>query len=87
VINSVDGTPYDAAEMISGQLQRQVYSPVRWVDTVNRMLGDGATSLIECGPGKVLAGLNKRISRTTPIGYIDTPESMNKALELAQGAD
>ena len=46
---------------------RQLYQPVRWVDTIRAMLSAGATHIVECGPGKVLAGLNKRIAPETPV--------------------
>jgi [acyl-carrier-protein] S-malonyltransferase len=84
VVHSVDASPYTTAEGIPGNLSRQVYSPVRWVDTVEFMVNAGATSFVECGPGKVLAGLNKRIVRSVPIGYIDTPESLQTALAQQQ---
>ncbi len=45
------------------------------------MLEDGATSVVECGPGKVLAGLVRRISRATPVGTIDSISGLQKALE------
>ena len=48
-------------------LVRQLYQPVRWVDTIRAMLSAGATHIVECGPGKVLAGLNKRIAPETPV--------------------
>ena len=41
----------------------QIYSPVRWVDCVKQLKKSGASTLIECGPGKVLSGLSKRIDR------------------------
>ena len=84
VINSVDAAPYTTAAGIPGNLSRQVYSPVRWVNTVEFMVNAGATSFVECGPGKVLAGLSKRIDRSVPIGYIDSPESLQSALALQQ---
>jgi len=82
VVNSVTAVPYGDAEDIRERLQRQVSSPVRWVDTVNFMLQGGATALVECGPGKVLTGLNKRISRATPAACIESPDSLGRALEL-----
>ena len=63
VINNADVAMVDAADAIRNALVRQLYSPVRWVETVQRMVNEGVTQLIECGPGKVLVGLNKRISK------------------------
>jgi [acyl-carrier-protein] S-malonyltransferase len=61
VINNVDVKIETDAEAIKDALVRQLYSPVRWVETINKMLAEGAEEFIECGPGKVLTGLNKRI--------------------------
>jgi [acyl-carrier-protein] S-malonyltransferase len=81
VINATDATPYTDAEDLRTRLSRQVYRPVQWVSTINAMLDSGATSVIECGPGKVLAGLVRRISRATPVGTIDSISGLQKALE------
>jgi [acyl-carrier-protein] S-malonyltransferase len=53
---------------------------VRWVDTIGAMTSSGATAVIECGPGKVLAGLMRRIDKTVACSYIDSVESLQKAL-------
>ncbi len=55
---------------------------MQWVKTVQAMIGAGATSFVECGPGKVLAGLVRRIDKSTPVAFIDDPDSLRKALEL-----
>jgi [acyl-carrier-protein] S-malonyltransferase len=57
---------YGAAKKIKDALVRQLYSPVRWVESVQKMAVDGVTIAAECGPGKVLAGLNKRIVAEMP---------------------
>jgi len=80
VINNVAAKAYQDAEDIRDGLTRQLYSPVRWVDTVQHMIAGGATSLVECGPGKVLRGLAKRIDRSLPAVCIDSPESIAQAL-------
>jgi [acyl-carrier-protein] S-malonyltransferase len=82
VINATDATPYTDAEDMRSRLAQQVHRPVRWVDTVNTMISGGATAIIECGPGKVLAGLVRRISRATPVATIDSMSGLQKALEL-----
>ena len=76
VINAVDATPYTDASDIRARLTRQVSSPVHWVDTVQRLIADGANSIIECGPGRVLTGLVKRIDRSVPSLCIDSPEAL-----------
>jgi [acyl-carrier-protein] S-malonyltransferase len=47
---------------VKDALVRQLYQPVRWVETVRNLASGGATHIVECGPGRVLAGLNKRIA-------------------------
>lgn len=60
VINNVDVALESDPEKIKGALIRQAYSPVRWVETIQKMATLGATTIAECGPGKVLSGLSKR---------------------------
>jgi len=81
VINATDATPYTDADDMRKRLACQVYRPVQWVSTINAMLDSGATSIVECGPGKVLAGLVRRISRATPVGTIDSISGLQKALD------
>lgn len=63
VINNVDVQMYQDKASIQDGLVRQLYSPVRWVDTIQYFKKQGMTHIIECGPGKVLSGLNKRIDK------------------------
>jgi len=80
VINNVDvATPGDPATIRSA-LVRQLYNPVRWVETVQRMAADGVGRLIECGPGKVLVGLNKRIDRNMAAEAVYDPDTLTAAL-------
>lgn len=67
-------------EAIREALVRQVASPVRWVDTIERMAQEGARVFIECGPGKVLTGLNKRIAREAVCLAVQDPASLDEAL-------
>ena len=60
-------------------LVRQLASPVLWTDTVLVLLAQGVDLLIECGPGKVLSGLNKRIARSTPTLSLHDPASLSQA--------
>jgi [acyl-carrier-protein] S-malonyltransferase len=62
VINNVDVAIVGESEKIKDSLVRQAASPVRWVETIRRMREMGVTHVIECGPGKVLAGMTKRIA-------------------------
>jgi len=61
VLHNADVATYTEPEKIKDALTRQLYSPVRWVETVQRVYADGVAMSAECGPGKVLAGLAKRI--------------------------
>ncbi len=66
-------------DAIRDALVRQVESPVRWVETIQKMTSDGIDKLVECGPGKVLAGLNKRISKETQTLSVYDPETLRQA--------
>lgn len=74
VLHNADVASYDNEAAIKDALVRQLYSPVRWVETVRALADRGVTHVAECGPGKVLAGLNKRIDERV------------QALALADGA-
>jgi [acyl-carrier-protein] S-malonyltransferase len=62
LVNNVDVAIVNDAAAIKDALVRQAASPVRWVETIQKIAASGATHVIECGPGKVLAGLTKRIN-------------------------
>jgi [acyl-carrier-protein] S-malonyltransferase len=82
LINNVDVAVAQDSAGIKDALVRQAASPVRWVEAIQKMAADGVTHVIECGPGKVLTGLTKRINGDL-IGeaIVDQP-SLDKALEL-----
>jgi [acyl-carrier-protein] S-malonyltransferase len=80
VINNVDATAYKDTDDIRDGLKRQLYSPVRWVDSVQQMIAGGASLLVECGPGKILTGLAKRIDRSLPAICIDSSDAIEKAM-------
>lgn len=62
-------------------LVRQIESPVRWVETVRKLIASGANRIVECGPGKVLAGLNKRIDKQVETLAVYDPATLRAALE------
>jgi len=62
VLHNADVKSATSGDAIKDALVRQLFQPVRWVDTVRALAASGATHIVECGPGKVLAGLNKRIA-------------------------
>lgn len=80
VINNVDVSTASDADAIRDALVRQLYSPVRWVETVQKMAQDGVTTLVECGPGKVLVGLNKRIEKSMNAVAVFDAASLEAAL-------
>ncbi|SKB00174.1 ACP S-malonyltransferase [Sporosarcina newyorkensis] len=66
-------------------LVEQLYSPVRWEESVERLLELGVTRFIECGPGKVLSGLIRKIDRTATVYPVYDEASLQKVLEEAKG--
>jgi len=71
VISNVDATSHDNPEEIRELLVRQVISPVLWEDSLRKMLDDGVDEFYEIGPGKVLKGLLKRVSRKIPCTTVN----------------
>ena len=82
VINNVDVVAETAPEQIRDALVRQLYSPVRWVETIQALGAEGVTSVYECGPGKVLCGLIKRIDRSMAASPLESGDAFEKALGL-----
>jgi len=81
VINNVDVTAPSDPDAIRDALVRQLYQPVRWVEVIQAMLGQGVDTIIECGPGKVLVGLNKRIDKTVNHAALTDAGSLASALQ------
>ncbi len=79
VYNNIDVAVESDPARIRDALVRQAYGPVRWVETIQAMTAAGTTLFVECGPGKVLAGLVKRIS-DVPVVNIFDPDSIHAAL-------
>ncbi|MDH5545995.1 MAG: ACP S-malonyltransferase [Gammaproteobacteria bacterium] len=80
VIHNADVASYSDVEKIKDALRRQLYSPVRWVETIQLLAKQGVTEIVECGPGKVLAGLNKRIDRQMAAIPLIDQGSLDKCL-------
>ncbi|MGC3873066.1 ACP S-malonyltransferase [Halomonas sp. GXIMD04776] len=85
VFQNVDASAPKDVETLRTRLVEQLYRPVRWTECVEAMQGQGAQTFIECGPGKVLTGLNKRIARNAKGLSANDPDSLAAALELAHG--
>lgn len=67
---------------IRSVLVKQLYSPVRWEETIQRLIADGVEAFVEVGPGRVLAGLIKRISRKVKVVGFQEMEELEKVLEM-----
>ncbi|WKX27727.1 ACP S-malonyltransferase [Tatumella ptyseos] len=80
VVNNVDVKCETDSEAIREALVRQLYSPVRWTESVQVIAAQGETQLIEVGPGKVLTGLTKRIVDTLTASAINDPAAFSAAL-------
>ncbi|MGR9115227.1 MAG: ACP S-malonyltransferase [Gammaproteobacteria bacterium] len=85
LIHNVDVSAHSAPEVIRNALREQLFKPVRWVDSIKFMADQGVDTFVECGPGKVLIGLNKRIVKAAEHLSIFDPETLNQALEKLNG--
>ncbi len=85
VLHNADVAAHTTPDAIRDALARQLFSPVRWVETVQAMGAQGVTLIAECGPGKVLAGLNKRILADVPTLAITDSASLDDVLAKVQG--
>lgn len=79
VLHNVHVQSESNTDAIRDALVRQIESPVRWVETIQKMAASGVDKLVECGPGKVLAGLNKRIAKETQTFSVYDPETLRQA--------
>lgn len=80
VINNVDVAIEDDPERIRDALVRQASSPVRWIELIQAIAGRGARHIIECGPGKVLAGMTKRIDKDVEGGSAHDAASLEQSI-------
>lgn len=80
VIQNVNAEIKTKSNEIKNALLEQLYMPVHWVNSINRMQSMGVNKIIECGPGKVLSGLIKRIDRSIQIHSVQNKVSLIKAL-------
>ena len=78
VQNTTAAVPADL-DSLRAELLAQLYSPVRWVESIVTLAGQGVTELVECGPGKVLSGLNKRCAKGVNTHNLDTPDAFAAA--------
>lgn len=81
VIQNRDAIPHHSSEKILENLIQQLVHPVRWTDTIQMMLSKSIRHIIECGPGRVLSGLNKRISRDIHVYTLQTETEIQQAIQ------
>ena len=81
VIQNVAAKNYTKPAEVKKALVKQLHNPVLWVDSVNNLIAEGVDTIIECGPGKVLIGLNKRINKEVAHFTINNVETLDKTLE------
>lgn len=80
VIQNTDVIAHGSVDAIQDALVRQLYSPVRWTECVQKLAANGATHIVECGPGKVLTGLIKRIDKTLDARAMGSDADLSVAL-------
>jgi [acyl-carrier-protein] S-malonyltransferase len=86
-VSAVDAAAHGEPDDIRDVLVRQISSPVRWPQTLRAVCAGGIAQVIECGPGKVLTGLNRRIEKRADLSFLalEDPASIATALTAAQG--
>ena len=82
IINNVDVRLVTAPDDIKAALVKQLYSPVRWVETIQTMTADRVDTMLECGPGSILTGLIKRIDRDIKLVSIDDADILKTARQI-----
>jgi [acyl-carrier-protein] S-malonyltransferase len=84
VYGNIDAAPATDPEEIKTKLLDQLTGSVYWEDIVNRMVSDGYQHFTEIGPGKVLAGLNKKINSAANTVFASDPESLEQLFSIAE---
>lgn len=84
VVNNVDVAVVNDPERVKDALARQACNPVRWVEVIRHMSGAGVTHVVECGPGRVLAGLSKRIDAALQGFAITDPQSLQQTMQAVK---
>jgi len=86
-VSAVDASAHERPDEIRELLVRQLSSPVRWTDTLRAVSAGAVAQVIECGPGKVLTGLNRRIERRADLDFLalEDPSSIEAALAATRG--
>ncbi len=82
LINNADVAEVRSSEAIADSLTRQVCSPVRWTESIQKLISAGVQLFVEVGPGKVLCGLIRHIDRTVKTANVEDPRSLEQTLEV-----
>lgn len=82
VLHNVDAQPGRGGTQIRDVLRAQLHQPVRWTNTIEAMSGQGIDTFLECGPGKVLCGLNKRIVKSANSIALESPAGFEQCMQL-----
>ncbi len=85
IVANVDAEPTVRAEDIKRKLREQTFSPVRWVESIQKMISEGVGVFIEVGPGKVLSGLIKSIDRKVKILRVENEKTLKETLDFLEG--
>ena len=85
LISNVEAQPVSDPRVLKGLLIRQLTSPVRWVESMTQALGLGCIEALEVGPGKVLMGLGRGISRDMKVTPVENPEDLARLSVLEKG--
>lgn len=85
VVHNVNARTESDPAAIKALMIEQIYRPVLWVDCVRALLAQGITTTVECGPGKVLSGLNRRIDKSLNTLSVETPEELQAVLQQTKG--
>ncbi len=84
VIQNADVRSYADAEQVREALARQLWQPVRWTETIQNLLASGVDRFVECGPGKVLAGLNRRITKKSAVFALINRDAIETARQAQE---
>lgn len=84
VVHNVHAAPESDPERIRSLLVEQIYSPVQWTGCMKTIAGSGATRIVECGPGKVLSGLNRRIDKSLQSFSLEDPDTLTSTVAELQ---
>jgi [acyl-carrier-protein] S-malonyltransferase len=85
LVHNVDVAIHDSVNQIRDALKEQLYKPVRWVETIQYLYSQEVTDFVECGPGRVLMGVNKRIVKDANHMTMYNPVTLDKVLEQLNG--